>query len=94
VTVLFSVEPSHNPSGSLTPSVLTPSAENAAAALQLDPVDHQRREARTRGSVLEARDACRDAGFPRMEFRDMGRGVLCSRSDRRCDRPSPPLSDR
>src|SRR5271154_818341 len=26
VTVLFSVEPSHNPSGSFTPSVLTPSA--------------------------------------------------------------------
>ncbi len=26
MTVLFSVEPSHNPSGSFTPSVLTPSA--------------------------------------------------------------------
>ena len=45
MTVLFSVEPSHNPSGSLTPSVVDAQRDDAAAALQLDPVDHQRREA-------------------------------------------------
>ncbi len=48
MTVLFSVEPSHKPSGTLIPSVVTPKRDDAAAALQLDPVEHQRREADVR----------------------------------------------
>ena len=45
MTVLFSVEPSHRPSGTLIPSGRHAQAHDAAAALQLDPVKHQRRQA-------------------------------------------------
>ena len=37
-------EPSQSPSGTLTPSVVIPERDDAAAALELDPVEHQRRQ--------------------------------------------------
>ena len=44
-TVAFSVEPSHSPSGMLDAVGGDPQRDHAAAALQLDPVEHQRRQA-------------------------------------------------
>jgi hypothetical protein len=41
---LFSVEPSHNPSGTLDAVGADAKRDNAAAALQVDPVEHQRRK--------------------------------------------------
>ena len=44
-TVAFSVEPSQSPSGTFTPSVVIPSATTLVRPLQLDPVEHQHRQA-------------------------------------------------
>ena len=44
-TVAFSVEPSHSPSGILDAVGRDPERDDAAAALQLDPVEHQHRQA-------------------------------------------------
>ena len=44
MTVLFSVEPSHSPSGILIAVGRDAERDDAAAALQLDPVEHQHRQ--------------------------------------------------
>jgi hypothetical protein len=49
-TTAFSVEPSHSPSGIFHPVGCDPERDHVGAALQIDPVDHQHREAH----VIEA----------------------------------------
>ena len=44
-TVAFSVDPSQSPNGCLMPSVSMPRADDAAAALELDAVEHHHRQA-------------------------------------------------
>src|SRR3954451_7492988 len=44
-TVAFSVDPSHSPSGCLTPSVSIPNATTQQRPLELDPVEHHHRQA-------------------------------------------------
>jgi hypothetical protein len=43
-TAAFSVGPSHRPSGTFWPSSVTPSADDVAAPVELNPVDHERRQ--------------------------------------------------
>jgi hypothetical protein len=47
-TVAFSVEPSHSPSGCLTPSVSIPSATTQQRPFELDAVEHQHGQAQIR----------------------------------------------